>query len=261
MPDLYLLKSALRDLVRVKKLSAAIILAVLPALIALAWRLDGTRHDVDLHAAYDALEGALVYGFVLVLLSVVFATGVVTQEVEGKTISYLLTRPVPRWRILLDKFAAALIAIILTTWVASLLLALVTYGPADLGKSHLARDLAILPVGALAYGSLFLWIATFLNRPLLIGLLFAFGWEAWVPSLPGSFQKISLMVYLRALAPHPQPTGESADLNSFLANTLAPAAISHTLAHWVLTAIILLALGLAIVTFSHREYLAREDLD
>jgi len=29
----------------------------------------------------------------------------------------------------------------------------------------------------------------------------------------------------------------------------------------VLTAIILLALGLAIVTFSHREYLAREDLD
>ena len=74
-----------------------------------------------------------------------------------------------------------------------------------LREARLLRDLAILPIGALAYGSLFVFLATFIRWALLLGLLFAFGWESWVPSLPGDFARISLMAYLRALAPHPQP--------------------------------------------------------
>ncbi len=47
---------------------------------------------------------------------------------------------------------------------------------------------------------------------LLLGLLFAFGWEWWVPNIPGDFAKLSLMAYIRVLAPHPQPLSQMRDL-------------------------------------------------
>ena len=94
---------------------------------------------------------------------------------------------------------------------------------------------------------------------LLLGLLFAFGWESWVPSLPGDFSKVSLMAYLRVLAPHPQPKSLSGgELQDVLAS-LNPQSISHGLAWVVLSCVIFAALAGAIVVFSEREYAPRED--
>src|SRR5437868_679331 len=201
MSDFLLFRAALRDQMRIGKLLMAALLVALPPLGVALWRLLRPT-DFDAATAYNTLSGGLVFGFTLVILAVIFATSAVSQDVEGRTIVYLLTRPVPRWRILLAKFLASMLVIVLTVWVSSALLALVAFGPARLGEARLLRDLAILPIGALAYGSLFVFLATFIRWALLLGLLFAFGWESWVPTLPGDFAKISLMAYLRVLAPH-----------------------------------------------------------
>ena len=261
MADLYLLVSTFKDLARPRKLAAAGLLAVLPAAIALIMRLKGAAHGFKPDVAYDTLEANLVFGFVLVILAVVFGTGVIAQEVEQKTISYLLTRPEPRWRLVLVKFAAAITAITVTVWLASFLLALTTSGPSGLFHSRLGRDCLILPVGALAYGAIFLLLATILNRPLLIGLIFAFGWESWVPQLPGNFAKVSLISYLRALAPHTIPKADSMDLSEVLMGAVKTPVITHSLARWVLTVVIAGALGLALIIFSTREYVPRDDAD
>jgi len=47
--------------------------------------------------------------------------------------------------------------------------------------------------------------------------------------MPGSFQKISLMTYLRVLAPHPNPETDRVDLSQMFA-LLSPQTISTTLA-------------------------------
>src|SRR5262249_46262128 len=147
MSDWLLFRYALRDLLRLRKLLATALLVALPPLIALLWRsTSGTRHPFDPAVAYNTLSGGLVFGFTLVILAVIFATGAVSQDVEQRTIVYLLTRPVPRWRILIAKFLASLLVIIVTVWLSSAALALVAFGPTRLGESRLLQDVRILPV-------------------------------------------------------------------------------------------------------------------
>jgi ABC-2 type transport system permease protein len=256
--DLLLFRTTLREQMRIGRLLTTGLLVALPPMLAFVWHLV-RRRDFDPTVAYNTLSGGIVFGFTLVILAVIFSTGAVSQDLERQTIVYLLTRPVPRWRILLAKFAASLVFIIATVWLSSAALALVAYGPARLSEARLLRDLAILPIGALAYGSLFLFLATFIRWALLLGLLFAFGWESWVPSLPGDFSKVSLMAYLRVLAPHPQPKSLSGgELQDVLAS-LNPQSISHALAWVVLSCVTFAALAGAIVVFSEREYAPRED--
>jgi hypothetical protein len=136
----------------------------------------------------------------------------------------------------------------------------VAFRPANLGASQLARDLAVLPVGALAYGSLFLLLGTLLSRPLVYGLIFAFGWESWVPNLPGTFQRVSVMSYLRVLAPHPHPSTGQSDLDALLA-MLNPQTITEATAQRALAVIIIVALAAALYVFTKREYVPRDDVE
>lgn len=253
-----LIANTVKDLLGVRKVVAAAILVALPAVIALIWRA-AARSGFDAETAYNMLSAGLVFGFTLVILSVVYGTGVIAQDVEQKTIVYLLTHAVPRWRILLIKLLAALVATTLTVWIASFFLALVTFGPAHFIHSRLGRDLAILPVGALAYSCLFLLLATLVSRwALIFGLLFAFGWESWVPNLPGDFGKISVMAYLHALAPHPQPSSDTVDIGNIFSSMLNPATISTHMAWTVLICLIVCCLGASLLVFSTKEYAPRD---
>lgn len=260
MSDFYLFRNAVRDLLRPKRLVAALVLGTLPALVAGIWRATAKAGGFNAEVVYNALAGNLIFGFILVILAVIFGTGVISQEIEQKTITYLLTRPLPRWRIALAKFLAASTGITLTLWVSMLLLALVSFGGAGFSMERLGKDALVLPVGALAYGSVFLLVATLLNRPLLWGLAYAFGWESWASTMPGHFQKLSIMAYLRVLAPHPQPEGESMDLSNLL-SAMNTHDISPTFAGRVMVGVVLVALALALTLFSFREYVPRDDTD
>jgi ABC-2 type transport system permease protein len=259
MSDLFLFRTALRDAIRPKRLTAALLLMLLPAVIALVWRSLTPADRFVPEETYNSLAASLVFGFILTILSVIYGTGVVSQEIEQRTIVYLLTRPIPRWRILLAKFAGSWLAITITTGFSVLLLALVAYGPAKIGGEGgvVLRDLRMVAVGALAYGSLFLLLATLLNRPLTYGLLFAFGWESWVPSLPGSFGRLSVMTYLRRLAPHATDEG---DAGGFL-QMFNPMAVPASQAWLVLSILTVAALLGALAVFSLREYAPREDAE
>ena len=252
--DLFLLKTALRDAVRPKRLTAGLLLLLLPALMGLLWRSLAPAGKFVPADAYNLLSSLLVFGFILTILAVIYGTGVLSQDIEQRTIVYLLTRPVPRWRILLSKFIAGWLAITLTASLAAILLAVVVFGPVKMFSSApFLRDLRILPVGALAYGSLFLLLATLLARPLIYGLLFAFAWESWVPSMRGAFGRLSIMTYLRVLAPH--PLGE----NDAALDAVAPTGIPMGQAWLILGLLIALPLLAALITFSVREYAPRED--
>ncbi len=251
--DLLLLKLALRDARRPGAVLASLLLVGLPALLGLIHvqmrRFTHTAPEVG----YDLLAGLLVFGFSLVILAVVHGTSIVSQEMEQKTIVFLLTRPVPRYRVLLARFLAAAFVVTCTVCLSTVLLALLVFGPDGLSRPQVQRDLTVLPLGALAYTSLFALLSTFLQRPLIYGLGFAFGWESWVPFMPGSFRHLSVMTYVRALAAH-QPPEDLPNRMTALLNLLNPTQIAPGAARLVLFAIIGVCLGLALWIFSHREY-------
>lgn len=260
MPELILMRTAFRDQLAPKRALTAIVFALLPAAVALLWRAKGTADTWTPEAGYNSLSASIVFGFILVLLAAIFATGAVSRDMEQKTIAYLLTRPVPRWRVLLARFVPGIVVTMATAWIAATALAFAAFGADAPAQAVYRRDLLILPLGCAAYGALFLLLATSLQRPLLWGLLYTFGWESWVPNLPGSFRKASLMSYLRVLSPHPAPEGELKDISELL-SLLAPTTISSRLAWMVLMFVIVASLIGAIAVFSAREYVPRDDVE
>lgn len=258
MADLFLLKQSIRDMIRPKTLALSALIILLPGAIALVMRL-ARPSQFDGLETYNTLSQYLVFGFSLVILSIVLGTGVITQEVEQKTIVYLLTRPLPRWRLALIKFLAAFLLILVTVWAEAVLLALATFGPGGLFQSSLPRDLAILPLGIVAYGSTSLLLATLLARPLIPGLLYAFLWESWVPNFPGSFKNLSLIAYVRALAPHKQLESDTVRLEEMLAEVGVRSVITPTFAWKILVIVTVLSLVMALFFFSVREYVPREE--
>lgn len=256
MSDYYLFRTALFDLLRPGKLVAAAILIALPTLIGIIIKWKGDPETYVAASQYGLLTVFFVFGFVLTMLSVIFSTGVVAQEVEQKTIVYLLTRPVPRWRILFVKYLAAVTVTTVVGWLAVLAAALATFGPSKLGESTLGHDLLILPVGVVVYSAVFLLIATLLNRPLIFGLIFAFGWETLMRVLPGYGQYCSIMTYLRILAPHDVPASMIGLLSQNAVGVDPP---TRTVSWIVMISVTLVALLAAFVTFSNREYVPRED--
>jgi hypothetical protein len=45
-----------------------------------------------------------------------------------------------------------------------------------------------------------------MKRPLIVGLVFAFGWEQFALIMPGYVRRFTLMYYVQSLVPHAMPT-------------------------------------------------------
>lgn len=262
MSDLYIFNNALKDLLSLRRVVVALFLIAIPVVFVFFWR-NLPKHEDTLapDALYDLMSSLLVFGFIQILLSVVFSTSVISQEMESKTIGYLLTRPLPRWRLLLVKFIPVLLVTTFIACLAAVLLSLAIYGADGLKQASLHQDLMLLPVGSLVFGSLFLLIATLLNRPLIWGLIYGFGWEIAIASfsnlLPGTFNRLFIVSYFRALAPHLAPTGEEGGIMALL-GTPSVTPIPIWLSWTVLISIIVLCMAGSLFAFSTREYVPRD---
>lgn len=260
MADLFILKTSLLEALKAKRLLSALLMMVLPALAALAWRgvVPGDRFDPA--EAYNTLAAYFVFGFTLTILSVIYGTGALTAEIDGRTIVYLLTRPVPRWRLLLMKLIGAWIGITVTVAMSVLLLGLACYGLKP-EWPRLISDLRIVPVGALAYSSLFLFFATIMSRPLIWALLYGFGWENIASLIPSGFARLSILSYLRTLAPHLKEVIGSQDgeetTNMLLRSN--PFAVTQPVAWATVVGLTVVSIGLALYCFTTREYVPREE--
>jgi ABC-2 type transport system permease protein len=264
--DLLVARAALRDAFQPRRLVIAALLVLLPPLVALLWRGLSHGHFVA-DDVYDRVVVEFVFGFTLTILSVVYGTGVVSQELEQRTIVYLLTRTLPRWRIMFAKIVVNILVVAAITLLSTILLALTVYGPSHFADAEIGLDLRALLIGAVAYGCLFLLAGAVLNRPLIYSLLFVFGWETLLsPVLPGSFARLSIMSYLRVIASRAIVDPTQPDTSSpggFLANLSHPPDIdiSNHQAWLILTIVSVVALGAALWAFSVREYVPREEAE
>ncbi len=76
----------------------------------------------------------------------------------------------------------------------------------------LLKDLGLLALGLAVYGAVFAVVGAALKRPLLIGLVFVFGWEPLAMALPGYLKRLSVAYYLQGLVPHAMPSNSPLSL-------------------------------------------------
>ncbi len=137
------------------------------------------------------------------MLGVFYGTALMADEVEDKTLTYLFTRPIPRGAVLLGKYLAYLACTSLVVLPSVMLTYFLVVPFAEVGATFrsLVLDLAILALGLAVYGAVFAFVGTWLKRPLVVGLVFAFGWEQVAMALPGYLRQFTVAHWLQALVP------------------------------------------------------------
>jgi ABC-type transport system involved in multi-copper enzyme maturation permease subunit len=165
--------------------------------------------EVGGSALFGMMMWLLYIRFIVPALGVFYGTALIADEVEDKTITYLFTRPIPRSAVLFGKYLAYLACTVLLVLPSVMLVyfAVVPLGGGSIGRSFpsLLEDLAMLAIGLAAYGAVFAWVGARLKRPLVVGLVFAFGWEPGVLLFPGYLKHFTVAYYLQALVPHAMP--------------------------------------------------------
>jgi len=76
----------------------------------------------------------------------------------------------------------------------------------------LVKDLSLLALGLSVYGALFAFIGAKFKRPLLVGLIFIFGWEQAALAFPGYLKKFTIAYYVQGLVPHAMPNESALSL-------------------------------------------------
>jgi ABC-type transport system involved in multi-copper enzyme maturation permease subunit len=147
--------------------------------------------------------------FIVPVLGVFYGTALIADEVDDKTITYLFTRPISRGAVLIGKYLAYLactVLLILPTVMVVFFL-IVPFGGGSIGPAFpsLLTDLGMIAAGLAAYGAVFAWVGARLKRPLVVGLVFAFGWEPTVMLVPGYLKQLTVAYYVQALVPHAMP--------------------------------------------------------
>ena len=214
----------------------------------------------------EGVGGAALFGmviwllyirFIIPVLGVFYGTSLIADEVDDKTITYLFTRPIPRRAVLFGKYLAYLICTVLLILPSVVLVYfLLTPIGASLGASFpaLVEDLAMLAIGLAAYGAVFAFVGARMKRPLVTGLVFAFGWEPAVLLFPGYLKRLTVAYYLQALVPHAMPEDSAISILMQVFHEVPSVVVSVA----SLAVIIGLALWAAGRTVETREYVLEQ---
>ena len=135
-------------------------------------------------------------GFILPLFTLAYASGAFGTERESRSLVWLMTRPIPRSAIYFAEFLGTL-PWCLAFGVGGFVALCVAGG--EYGKIALSLYWPAAIAGTVAFSALFHLIGALFRRPVVVGLVYVFFYEALVSTLPGSMKLASLTFYVRSL--------------------------------------------------------------
>ncbi|MFI7280354.1 ABC transporter permease [Micromonospora chersina] len=177
-----------------------LLLLPLPALL-LALAILSRSLGVDPGEWGPAVLVGLGLAVVLPVVALIVGTGVLGAEIDDGTVVHILTKPLPRWQIVLPKLAVAAgvtaVTVAVPLYVAGVLAHSVRLGLA------LA---AAASIGALAYCAFFVALSLLTRRPVLLGLVYVLIWEGLLGNFVSGTKVLSIQQYVIALADRIAPT-------------------------------------------------------
>jgi ABC-2 type transport system permease protein len=239
---------------RLRRLKLYIIFSQLPVVIALFAQINRAFEGRAGTSALSFFSNVIVsfdLQFLVLLLALFYGTSICLEEVEGRTLTYLTTRPIPKPAVVLGKYAVYSLfqLIMINLGIVLSFLILNARGAGRLASyAVLLRYAGVLSLALLTYTAFFTFLGALSRRALILGLMFSFGWEAVVQYFPGLTQRFTIAHYLKSLLPA-RPGGGM----SFLMFRLEPTAAGLSIL--TLGILIMIFLGLACLVFSLKDYI------
>lgn len=209
-------------------------------------------------AMFGMMIWLLYIRFIVPVLGVFYGTSLIADEIDDKTITYLFVRPIPRAAILVGKYLSYLVCTVLLVLpsVVIVYFLVVPIAGGSIGGEFLSllADLGMLAAGLAAYGAVFALVGARVKRPLVVGLVFAFGWEPTVLIFPGYLKRATVAYYLQALVPHAMPQDSAVSMLMQIFQEVPSVAVSLA----CLAGITLATLWLAGRAVESREYVLEQ---
>ncbi len=205
------LKLSLRQMAGVRRLLIVSLLALLPVALALVTRLFASPDDAESGEFVTGIIDAILVAGILPLVTMALATASFGNEVEDKTLSYIMLKPVSRWKIALPKMVAPIIIagpLVVVSGVAAAYIGVdqIRALPAEADyvadTSILTTPLAVgvaLLVGVVAYSAVFTWAGLITTRALSFAIVYVFLWEGAISSLMSGVRYLSVRGYTLAV--------------------------------------------------------------
>jgi len=176
-------------------------LYLLPCVLALVLR------NLPKPAPAEALEFALIFSLLphglAPLTALLYAAGVVSDEVEDQTLTYLLVRSVPRWALYLTKLLATLCVTtaLVAAAVAGLYAAIYAGTPGfwDEVLPRAGRAVAVTALAQVGYCALFGFLGLLTRRSLIAGVAYIVAVEGVLANLDFVGRALTVVYYVRTL--------------------------------------------------------------
>jgi ABC-2 type transport system permease protein len=228
-----------------------VVLAFLPALVALLAARLGRR--------VEPAQVATTVGFLLQLqvcvplLALVLGSAAIAEEVEDRTITFLFTRPIPRGAVLLGRWAAILVFVLLvlaaSTWALLAASSTTRAGGAPVDAAIRIPLFAAVLAGGAVYTALFAALGVFVRHPVLVGLAYAFAIEGFLANMPIGSQRLTIQYHLRSLIAR-LGSKQWDLLEGFKASEFDTLPVACT----TLVAVLVLALGLGALRIRRKQF-------
>ncbi len=149
---------------------------------------------------FDQLFRTILVPTILPLATVILATIALGNELEDRTMVYLVLKPIRRSRIIIEKYSA----VVQSTWITLIIGAAIAWLMASRGDAvdnldMLAAAVLAMLVGVLTYGALFLALSLIIPRALIAGIIYILLWETLLGRLIPGAQLLSIQHYVQSI--------------------------------------------------------------
>ena len=255
---------ALQTLMRRRRLALASIVAFLPVLIPIALSFLSTSQFAESgNVVFVRLVEDLYVKVFAPLMALFFAGMLVAEDIEMRTMTYILTRPTSRSAWVLGRFCAFMIvasAILLSSCALTFAASSVH---ADLSITNrmdillLLHYCGVMALALLAYGGVAVFLGAFTKRPIVYGVILLYGWQYVATFVPGLVDFFTIQKYTDALMPIMATQRNKVEIQTVLGTFQRDVlAVSATKALFALALITLVSLGATIFALYRREYAA-----
>lgn len=178
-------------------------LFLLPAGLAILVRL--TAPDVPAAGIEFLLSFMFIPQAVLPLVALIYASGIIQDEQEEQTITYLLVRPIPKWSLYVGKLLATWTTAIALTAIFTALTYAAIYVGQDSSVSYsglprCAQAAAIHALAVASYCCLFGLLSLLTARTLIVGIVYTAVVEGVLANLPFGIRLITVIYHTRLIA-------------------------------------------------------------
>jgi len=188
---------------RARRLLVLGFLFLLPSVVAILARnaIHPPRpREIEFVTIFTLISNALVP-----LTALLYASGMIQDEVEEQTLTYLLIRPLPRWTIYVAKLLATLmVTTLLTGLFTGVTYAAVYWGTPELEGGTIAlrilKTCCLLALALVAYCSFFGCLSLVTQRTLVAGVSYIIIFEGVLANIDFIVRRATVMYSFRVLA-------------------------------------------------------------